>query len=189
MRRVWCGPGFDLTKMLAEKGQTRRTKKGGEARLTIANLANGDRNGGGDDLGLAVRDRLDNGCGDDLGGHNLAVVRLGHVGVAAVARHGNDLDSLALGSPVTIVQVVEVARLALVPNRRPAEGERLVPADGEASGVDGASLGRVVELELVVGRNVSCPALSIGEDAVGQGQEQGAVGAASGALHGLALHG
>lgn len=131
--------------------------------LTIADLAHGNRLHGRDNLRLAIAQRdngrgCDNGCADDMLASNL-------VG-ALTAGQGEDLNRGALLGPPTIVQVVKVAGLALVENRRATEGQGAIAALGEASSVDGAGLRRNVKLELVVGSNVAGPVLGILDDAV-----------------------
>ena len=59
-------------------------------------------------------------------------------------------------SPGSVVEVVEGAGEALVEDCGTADCEGAVGAEGEAAGVDGAGLGRGVELELVVGGYVTC---------------------------------
>ena len=54
------------------------------------------------------------------------------------------------------------SRKTAVPDRVVADSHAAVLADGEAGGVDGAGLGRVVELELLVGGDVARAALAIG---------------------------
>jgi hypothetical protein len=152
--------------------------------LAVANLADGDGNSGRKDLRLAVRKRLHNGGGDDLGSDNLSIARLIRTTRGSIAtRHGDDLNGLALGSPVAVVKVVKVTRLALVPGSRVTEGQRVVTTDGETGGVNGTGLGRAVELELVVGCNVSSAVLSIGQDTILQGEQKSAVRAARVTLH------
>jgi hypothetical protein len=93
---------------------------------------------------------------------------------AAGATRGDDADRdrLALGRPVTVIQVIEVARAALVERGGGSQGQQVVLADGEASGVDGTSLGGAVELELVVGGDVSGAGLGVLEDTVVEGNQQ-----------------
>lgn len=79
----------------------------------------------------------------------------------------------ALSGIVLVVEVVEVAAQALVPSGVGAECERTILADGETSGVDGTSLGWVIELELVVGGDIASAALRVLEDTTGEGQLEG----------------
>lgn len=144
--------------------------------LTVADLADGDRDLGGDDLGLAVAEGHDDGGSDDGGADDLPIgdlARERRVGTAA--RHGDDLDGRALGRPVAVVEVVEIARGALVEDGRAAERHRVVAAHGEARRVDGAGLRGSVKLELVVGGDVAGSGFGVGEHATGQAHDQGAV--------------
>ena len=134
-----------------------------------ANLAHGDGHNGGVDLGLAVADGRHNGRGDHLGADGLAaaVVAAAAAGAGAAARHGDNLNGRALGSPVAVVQVVERARQAAVEGGRATNCQGAVAAQGEAAVVDGAGLGRrAVKLELVVGDNGADAALGVGQDTV-----------------------
>ena len=79
----------------------------------------------------------------------------------------------ALAGIVVVVEVVEIAAQALIPSGVGAECERTILADGETSGVDGTSLGWVIELELVVGGNVASAALRIHEDTTRKSQLEG----------------
>jgi hypothetical protein len=63
---------------------------------------------------------------------------------------GLDADLLALGADPLVVEVVEAAARALPPPRGAANCDGAVGAHREATRVDGAGLGRAVELELVV---------------------------------------
>lgn len=81
--------------------------------------------------------------------------------------------------PVTIVQIVKAARETLVKGLGRTQCQLLVITDREARGVDGASLGRRIELELKVRGNVSDSILEVLENAVFQGQDQAAVGIAT----------
>ncbi len=134
--------------------------------LSIANLAHGDGDSGGLDLGLAVGESGDDGghshAGGDGGLHGAATVVL-----LAAAGHGDNLDGLALLGPRAVVQVVEVTRAALVEDGGGTDGQGAVLASGETSSVDGTSLGgRAVELELVVGDNGANAALAVGQDTI-----------------------
>lgn len=161
-----------------------REREGGResGKLTIRDLrdlAQRNARGGGLDLRLAIRQGADNGGGDDLGADDLAVARLRG---GAAARHDQDLDGGALGGPVTVVQVEEVAALALVEDGRAAQGQRAVGAGREARRVDGAGLGGLVVLELVVTGNVACAALRVQQRAVRQRRHEDAVARAGVAL-------
>jgi hypothetical protein len=137
--------------------------------LTIIDLAH--RNGlhGGYNLWLAIAQRNDSSGRDNVGANNMLTSN----GVGAFATgHGENLNGRALLGPPAVVQVVEVAGLALVENRRAPEGNGAVAALGEASGVYGASLRGAVKLELVVGSDVASSALRILDDAVGEGRHE-----------------
>lgn len=142
--------------------------------LAIANLADGDGDGGGDDLGLTVTDDGNDSGGDHGGSNDVAG---GNRGVRA-AREDAQVNGRALRSPASVVQVGEVSRLALVEGSRATESEGAVATDGEARGVDDTGLGRAVELELVVGDDGANAALGICENAVLQGQVKSALLAA-----------
>lgn len=156
--------------------------------LAIANLAHGDGDGGGLDLGLAVRQSGDDGgdahAGGDRGLHGAAAV-----GLLAGAGHGDNLNGLALSGPAAVVEVVEVTGAALVEDGGAAEGEGAVLAGGEASSVDGASLGRSIELELVVGDNGTGAVLAVLEDGVLEAQDKGLVAGAVALLRRLLASG
>ena len=80
-----------------------------------------------------------------------------------------DVDLVALVASGVVVEVVEVAAQALVEDSGAAEGEGAVAASRPASSVDGASLSRAVELELVVGGDVTSAVLGVGEDTILEG--------------------
>lgn len=140
----------------------------------LRNLADGNTSGGGADLRLAVAEIAHNGGGDNLSTDNLSIARL----IGATAGENDNLDRGALSGPVAIVQVVEVARLALIPNSGATKGKRAVVARAEASGVDSTGLGRVVKLELEVASNIAGTALSISQDRARQGGDKNAVAGA-----------
>lgn len=155
---------------------------GGLERLTIGDLgdlAQGDTGGGGPNLGLAVAQGADDGGSDDLSADDLAVTGL--AGVTAAGHH-DDLDGRALRRPGAVVQVVKVARVALVPDGRAAQRQRAIAAGREARGEDGTGLGRRVELELEVAGDVTRPLLRVGQGARGQGGDQDAIAGAGAAL-------
>lgn len=85
-----------------------------------------------------------------------------------------DGDGRALRSPAAVVKVEEVAAQALVENVGAAESQAAIAANRESRGIDCASLGRCIELELVIGCNVSSAAFAIFEDAAGEGELEGA---------------
>lgn len=76
------------------------------------------------------------------------------------------MNLVALVASGLVVEVVEVAAQALEEDSGATEGERAVAASRPASGVDGTSLGGAVELELVVGGNVTGAVLGVGEDTI-----------------------
>jgi hypothetical protein len=85
---------------------------------------------------------------------------------------------------VAVVQVVEAAAQALVEDSRRAKSERAVAADGETISVDGSSLGRSIELELEISRDVSGAAVLVGELAVREADNEGS----SSSWAGIALY-
>lgn len=87
---------------------------------------------------------------------------------------------------MSVVQVVEVTAQALVENVGATESQGAIRAHAEAGSVDGTGLSWLVELELVVGGNVTCSALAVEEDTIGQGQVEHA---GSLACHHLRGHG
>src|SRR5450755_3217810 len=100
------------------------------------------------------------------------------VSSATDERERLDGDGRALSSPVAVVQVVEAAAEALPEHVGAAQRQAPVGAEGEAGGVDGASLGWLVELELVVGGDVASPADRVGQDAVVERDLEGRAGPA-----------
>lgn len=144
--------------------------------LTVRNLRDlAKRNlcGRRPNLRLAVAERGDDRGGDYLSSDDLSVTSLASV---AAAVHDDDLDGRALWSPGTVVQVEKIAARALIKDGRATQGEGTVAASREARSVDGASLGWLVELELVVCRDVSSAGLSIFENTVLKGSNQNAIG-------------
>lgn len=142
--------------------------------LTIANLANGNGNAGSNDLGLTITQGSDNGGLDNSGSDNLAVRNLRH-SVLAAARHSNDRNRLALLGPVLVVQVVECTREAAVEGLGLAQSEHIVLANGEAAGEESTGLSGLVELELVVGGNVTNAILRILGGAILKGHDEDTV--------------
>ena len=148
-------------------------------------------------MDLAITDLRN---GSSAGGLHLSIADLG--GLASVAARGArdtglaigtlgrgasrdrsttandvDVDLRALGGLGLVVQVVEIAAQALVEDGVVTDGEGVVRADGPASSVDGTGLRGTVELELVVGRDVTGAALVVLEDTVLEGDlEVGALG-------------
>lgn len=82
---------------------------------------------------------------------------------------------LALRTYPLVIQVVKAAGAALPPAGAAANGERAVGADAEAACVDGAGLGRTVELELAVCYDGAGAGVAVAEDAVGKGADEGRV--------------
>lgn len=137
----------------------------------MRNLADRDASGGGSNLRLAVAQGAHNGGGDNLGADNLAIASL----AGATTGENDNLDGGALRGPVAVVQIVEVTRLALVPNGGATEGEGAIAARAEASSVDGTGLRGTVELKLEVGGDIACPLLSVDQDRVGKAGDKDAV--------------
>jgi hypothetical protein len=143
--------------------------------LTIGNLRNGSTRCAG--LDLSVRDLGDRG-GSLLG---LAVGELrSSVRGRGASAGTDDLDGdlVALLAGRLVVQVVEVTAQALVENGLATKGKRAVGASGPTGSVDGTSLGRAVELELVVGGDVTSALLGVKEYTVLEGDLK---------LHGVVL--
>jgi len=136
----------------------------GSLDLTVRDL--GDRLAG-TGLDLTIRD-----LGDRLssggGGLELTVANLG--GSAARGSSSSvedvDVDRRALSTSGLIVEVVEGTAQALVEDSGVTNSKSAVAADGETRGVDGTGLGGLVELELVVGSNVTSAALVIGQGTI-----------------------
>lgn len=146
--------------------------------LAVTDLAHGDRNSGGLDLGLAIVESGDNG-GDSQAGGDGRLHGAPAVVLLAAARHGDNLDGLALLGPVAVVEVVEVTRAALVENGGRANGQGAVLAGRETSSVESTSLGgRAVELELVVGDDGADAALAVGQDTILEIENEGLVAGA-----------
>lgn len=74
---------------------------------------------------------------------------------------------------MTVVEVVEAARQALVEDGGRTQGERAIVASGETGSVDGTSLRRSVELELVVGDNGTSAVLLVLEDTIVKVEDEG----------------
>lgn len=169
----WIWP---VTKCQWEDG----TKHAGKAGRTVVDLADVHYCCGADNLRLAVAQRDDNRSGERRGADNDGViVGLEIVVCFSVARHDQDVDGGALLCQPAVVQVVEITGAALVEDGRAAERQRPVVTAGEAGRVEGASLGRVVELELVARGDVSGAVLGISDDAVRELRYEDAVTRAS----------
>jgi hypothetical protein len=162
------GRGLDLAVRDLGDGLSGR---GSSLDLTVGDLGDGlgSTSGG---LDLTIRD-LGNNLGGG-GGLELTVTNLGgSTGRGNTASLEDvDVDGRALRTSGLVVEVVEVTAQALVEDSRGADGEGSVAADGETRGVDGTGLGGLVELELVVGGNVTSAALVIGQDTVGKSNSQ-----------------
>lgn len=150
--------------------------------LTISDLADGDVDRGRDDLGLSVTQSRDDGCLNDASSDDLTVTNVRDDSVLSTAGDRNDGNGFALLGPVTVVQVVEVTRETLVERRRFAQSQGAVLAKREAAGDEGTGLGRTVELELVVGCNISSPVLRIDDGSISQTNNEDAVLSAFGSL-------
>ena len=134
--------------------------------LTVSDLADRGDNSGASDL--TVWDlRLNTGGG---GGNRCWAG--GAWGRGAAANHYN-MNWGALPGIVVVVEIVKVATEALVPSGIGPKCELAILADGETSGVNGTSLGWVIELELVVGSDIASAALRILQDTTGESQLEG----------------
>lgn len=144
--------------------------------LAITNLAHRNGDGGRDNLGLAVGKNSDNSGNNDLSAYGLLAAVAG-----TIAGFGNDLDGLTLRRPVAVVQVVKVARQALVENSRGTESQGTIGAGREASGDEGTRLRRTIELKLEVGGDVASAILGILEYTILESHNK-SVGAITAAL-------
>ena len=93
---------------------------------------------------------------------------------------GLDVNSVTLSSPVTVVQVVKGSTEALPEDAAATETKSSIFTDGKSSGIDGTGLWWIVELELVVGSNITGTTLRILEDTIVKSQRKGRVGLAEG---------
>lgn len=119
-------------------------------RLTISDLAHGDRNDRGHHLRLAIVEDSHDGGVDHRGANHISVTIADLAGTLA-ARQGKDSDLVALRSPVTVVDVAKCSRVAAVEGGGATKSDVTgVRADREAGSNERAGLRRVVELELVV---------------------------------------
>lgn len=138
----------------------------------LRDLAKRDSSRSCSDLRLAVAEGGDDSCGHDLRSDDLSITHLAGV---ATALHNEDLNRRTLWSPRAVIQVEKVAARALIEDCRAAEREGAVSARREASSEDGASLSRLVKLELVVCGDVTGAGLRVLEDSVLEGSNQNTV--------------
>lgn len=84
---------------------------------------------------------------------------------------GDDVEEnrFALRSPLAVVEVGEPPSVARVEDGGGAKSKRAVAQDGKSSGVDCTGLWWGIELELVIGCDVSSSLLGVRENAVGKG--------------------
>lgn len=143
--------------------------------LAIGDLAQGNIHRSRDDLGLSIAQCGDDGRLNNAGGNELSVSYGRNSTFLSTAGNSNDGDGLTLLGPVTIVQVVEVTRKTLVESCRFTQGQDVVIAEREATCVKGTSLGRTVELELEVGRNISSSVLCVKDRSVRQTNNEDAI--------------
>jgi hypothetical protein len=162
-------------------------RSGWGLRLSIRDLRDDGAARSGWGLRLSVRDLSDGrGCGslrlsirylgDSPNGSSrrLAIRALTNWVAARTTWEEIDEDGLAVRGPLAVIQVVEVAAQALVEDVGSAEGKRAIVAGGEAVSVDSSGLGRGVELELVVGGDISSSSLGILQFAIGQSDDKAA---------------
>lgn len=146
----------------------------------LRDLAHGDAGSRRPNLRLAVAEGRDDSGGDYLSANDLSVAGLACRALAT--RHDDDLNGRALRSPRAVIQVVKVTTGALIEDSRTAQGKGAVRTGREARGVNCTSLRGAVELELVIGCDVSSSSLSVLENTVLQLRDQNAVGGAVTAL-------
>jgi hypothetical protein len=154
------GAGLDLA--VGDLGDGSAGGSGGAGLdLTVGNLAHGST--GCASLDLTIGDLGDRSAdGGSLLGLSVGKLRSSSSGTLDDV----NVDLVALVASGVVVEVVEVAAQALVEDGGATEGKGAVAASRPASSVDGASLRRTVELELVVGRNVTSTVLGVGEDTI-----------------------
>lgn len=92
--------------------------------------------------------------------------------------HDLQVDCIALRGCQVVVQVIEVPGSAL-PEVCVGAKSQVTVTNRPSSSVSGARLGRRVELDLMIVRNVSSAAYTVSEDAVGKSHAQAAGGLAS----------
>lgn len=139
--------------------------------LTVGNLAHRSTRGG--SLDLTIGDLGDGSLNGSLLGLAVGKLRSSAGGGGRAGTDDVDVDIVALlAGGLVVVEVVEVTAQALVEDGGATEGKRAVAASGPASSEDGASLSRAVELELVVGSDVTGAVLGVGEDTVGEVDEE-----------------
>lgn len=90
---------------------------------------------------------------------------------------------MALTADGLVVEVSKCTAHAAPPASAAANGKRVVCTDGETASVDGASLGRAVELELAVGDNGACALELVMQDTVLEGAEEIAIGCLAQEIH------
>lgn len=138
--------------------------------LSVGDLRDGTRGGTtlgstiGGSLDLAVVDLTDSSAG--LGGRLRLDASCRAAGGRVAIALDPDVDWLTLRGPVAVIQVVELARAALVEDLGGTKGQVAVVASREARGSEGASLRRTVELELVVIGDITSSLLLVGKDTV-----------------------
>lgn len=176
------GGGGGLNLAIRDLGD--RSARGGSGsgglNLTVGDLADGSTGGS---LDLAVGDLRD-GCSGG-GGLDLTIRDLGGTGAGGSSTRRRrtttddvDGDVAALVALRLVVEVVEgtlasgVASQALVEDDLATKSERSVLASRPAGSVDGASLSRAIELELVVGGDVTGAVLGVHEDTILQGDPE-----------------
>ena len=81
-----------------------------------------------------------------------------------------DEDLIALVASLVGIQVVEISAQALPPDGGAANSEGVVGAEREASGIDGTGLDWLIELELIIGSDVTCSTSLICEDTALEGE-------------------
>lgn len=116
--------------------------------------------------------------GKDLRSGGLLGLSVGSLGsTGGTTLNDVDVDLVALVASGLVVEVVEVAAQALEEDSGATEGKRAVAASRPASSVDGASLSRAIELELVVCGDVTGAVLGVGKDTILEGDlELGGIG-------------
>lgn len=134
--------------------------------LTISVLGNWDWNSG-TALGLSIGD-LGNWVAAGRDGSWLTITLLSDRTTA----DGVDQHRVALRSPVLVIQVVDSSTVTFVEDVGATKSKGTVLTDGETTSVDGTGLRWCVELELVVGGDISCSSLGIGELTIGKSENK-----------------